>query len=1130
MGTKRMTFVAAALGTAAAIGMMGCSQGKDKGAASVNVNALSIGDVASLKVIVQSPTVLNSGLTVSLVKKGNQYSALVGDLTIASDYTFTASAKDASNNELYHGSAPGTITKNQTANIVINMNQVAAGQPLSNSAPVIDSITASSLLVSNDDTVSINATAHDPDPNETAAMGFAWTSTCAGSLSNVVTVAGSDSPAKDGTSAVTFTAPAATFSGPCSVTVTVTDAHGLLKNVASLVIQVNPASAQGSAKITALPNTYPVISDLKATPVPLVKGTATTLIVDATDADGDTLNYHWSSTNCASGTFGTATAASTTFTLDSGSSATSCTFSVVVDDGLFPDGSHKGIITNSLTLPVFSPVANVAAGAPVFGFSYQTEDMVSGGDAVTMEIVCTDGCTGGSIDLEWSDSDGHPLLPIATPDAPFTAGVTYAAIAGFESQPAPVTVTVTATCSLVNSVPATHTFNLIPANSVCAVQAEGSDCTTTARLSNQCITAATCVSKVCTPTATGVVSCAQNVTGVNQCNANVCDKTSGLCVVGPVTDNTPCNDNNACTTGVDVCSGGSCTYATGHNTVCTPPANVCLKASCNTSTGACDVSNNDGALCNDHNGCTGQSTLPPSTGILTPDICSGGVCGGAAVICDPNNPNSQLVCTSAGDDTYTCDPKVCMAGNNYAKKWVPPFSGMGVSATGTPWAAGQIYNPFDFGSGSVTSSGSADIYLTKLDPATGLATQSFTFGDMGGKDQVALGVAVASSGNVGMIGYFTGEIDFTANNSDGSGPSGLQGTAGLDFLPNASLIPFYAVFDGASTGAYVTPKAAHMVNVGTGSLLSVGSNPGQNAIAICGKTSIAVPASTNSKGVITGGAATAGGGMDIVVAKIDASTGAVIWGKQFGGAGDQICNAVTVDNNGDVIIGGNYNGTLVLGSTTLPAADSSTAILFAAKLNGTTGAPISAASWGTAGRSNVGSVTVDASNNIIIAGSIGASVDMGGGVSMTWAGLTDAFAAKLTTGLVPVWAKSFGDIAYDQTVKSVAVSSGGDVYIGGNFEGHMDTLGLVASANTALDAFDAQLSGVDGSPLCAKSYGDAAGTQGIATITVARTATGALANSIMIGGSFSSDIQIGSFDLNTGSPGLSASFIARLTP
>ena len=110
---------------------------------------------------------------------------------------------------------------------------------------------------------------------------------------------------------------------------------------------------------------------------------------------------------------------------------------MVVDDGLFPDGSTKGVITNSLTLPVFSPTGNVAAGAPVFGYAYQSEDMVSGGDTVKMEIVCTDGCAGGTISLDWTRRDSRPLLPVATPDAPFTGGVTYAAAPGFESSPRP---------------------------------------------------------------------------------------------------------------------------------------------------------------------------------------------------------------------------------------------------------------------------------------------------------------------------------------------------------------------------------------------------------------------------------------------------------------------------------------------------------------------------------------------------------------------------------------------------------------------------------------------------------------------------------------------------------------------
>ena len=1132
MGTKRMTLVAAVLGTVAAAGMMGCNQGKAKdkgGAASVSVNALSISDVATVTVSVQGGG-MGSPLVVPLVKKGTQFSALVSDLPVGTDYAFTASAKDGSAVELYHGGVTAqTIVKNQTANIVIDMNQVAPPVSLYDEAPVIAGLTETASCVSKGDTVTIKATAYDPDAGDTAGMAWSWTvdNTC-GTLSAPVNVAGT-SQASPGTSTVVFTATAS--SANCQVNLTIADARqpAVLMTTGSVTISIGDACAFGNAQITAIPNTCPVVANIGAvvgpvpgdgTPshVPMVVGQSTFVTVSATDADNDTLLYSWSSPDCAGGTpttsygnWNDSTAkAGTWFLLTSAPPSGTCTFLVHVSDGTFADGTAKCDIVNHLSLPV-KGANDVVKGNPVFGYDYQSTGTVNDGDTVKLEIVApTTGCD-TAYNLVWNPTG----TALTTLDPPFTTGITLTAPSGAGTNGE--TVTVTATCPS-SGLQTVHSFVLIGTSAVCNGAADGTVCTSTAQLTDKCVTLAKCAGGLCV--AQTSVTCPASTVA---CQDNVCGHTTdGLCHLQNSSDGTGCSDGLACTTG-DKCGAGVCG---GTAVPCTPSSNPCQVNACVEPSGTCVLANKtDGTVCDDHNGCTGQSTLPPTTGIANPDICTGGVCGGAAVTC-----TGTLVCTSQGDDTHTCDPKVCMAGNNYAKKWVPPFSGMGVSATGTPWAAGQIYNPFDFGSGTVTSSGSADIYLTQLNAATGLASQAFTFGDTGGKDQVALGVAVASSGNVGMIGYFTGEIDFTANNSDGSGPSQVQGTAGLDYLQNSSLIPFYAVFDGASTGAYVTPKAAHMVNVGTGSLLSVGSNPGQNAIAICGKTSIAVPLSTNSKGVITGGAATAGGGMDIVVAKIDASTGAVIWGKQFGGAGDQVCEAVTVDNNGDVIITGNYNGTLTFGSTTFPAADSSTAILFVAKLKGADGTALAAASWGTAGRSDAYGVTVDGSNNIVIAGSIGAAVDMGGGVSMSYAGLTDAFAAKLTTALVPVWARAFGDVNYDQKVKSVGVSSSGDVYIGGNFEGSLGALGLTASANTALDAFDAQLSGVDGSPLCANAYGDAAGTQGITSLTVARTATGALANSIMIGGGFSSDMMIGNFDLNTGSPGLSASFIARLTP
>ncbi|MGC9985965.1 MAG: hypothetical protein ABSF35_20360, partial [Polyangia bacterium] len=117
--------------------------------------------------------------------------------------------------------------------------------------------------------------------------------------------------------------------------------------------------------------------------------------------------------------------------------------------------------------------------------------------------------------------------------------------------------------------------------------------------------------------------------------------------------------------------------------------------------------------------------------------------------------------------------------------------------------------------------------------------------------------------------------------------------------------------------------------------------------------------------------------------------------------------------------------------------------------------------------------------------------------------------------LVPQWAESFGDANYDQAAKAVGVSSTGNVFIGGAYEGSLGALGLTASSNTALDAFTAELSGVDGSVICAHSYGDAAGTQQVTAVTVARAASGAMTDSTMIGGSFTNTITLGSISLLT---------------
>jgi hypothetical protein len=456
----------------------------------------------------------------------------------------------------------------------------------------------------------------------------------------------------------------------------------------------------------------------------------------------------------------------------------------------------------------------------------------------------------------------------------------------------------------------------------------------------------------------------------------------------------------------------------------------------------------------------------------------------------------------------------------WAKAWDShaTLAGLAVSPDGTRWANGNLYGAADFGTGTPllhASDTSSDVFLVKLDPSSGLATQAFSFNDSAGNDQIATNLAVAQSGDVVVVGSYRGEIDFTAAGSD-------TGTDGLDYLSRSSVaagaaMNFYVVAAAASSGQYVTPVKAHNVDVGTGALLAAASNPNVDAFAICGKTSRLLAASTAATGLLTGTGATYGGSMDIVVAKINASDGSIVWGDQFGGTGDQVCESLTMDSSGNVIMAGTYNGALDFGNGhTLPTvATSGLSLPFVAILN-SSGVVTAAATWGAGGISDIYGIAVDSNSNVVIGGAIGANIDFGGSpdIAITDRGKTDGFVAKLNSSLVSQWAFSFGDASYDQAVDTVAVSSTGDVYIGGAFEGSLNGLtALVDSSNSNNDAFTAHLSGANGSVLCAQSYGDAVGAQTVTNVSVASAATGALADSVMIGGSFQNTITLGSTTL-----------------
>ncbi len=262
--------------------------------------------------------------------------------------------------------------------------------------------------------------------------------------------------------------------------------------------------------------------------------------------------------------------------------------------------------------------------------------------------------------------------------------------------------------------------------------------------------------------------------------------------------------------------------------------------------------------------------------------------------------------------------------------------------------AGHMGGTVDFGGGVLTGAGGADAFLARFG-ADGSPKWSKIFGDAG--NQYACGVAVAPTGNIILAGYFGGQIDLGA---------GQLSTAGLDdiflasFSPNGKLVWSKRFGDGNVQYAY-----AVAVDATSGNIAVTGSFAG----------------SVN----FGGGVLSSAGGNDIYVAGFTAS-GAHVFSKRFGDAAEQIGNGVTFDAQGNVIVTGSFAG-------------SNDTDVFLAKLSGV-GTLLWTKTAGAAGAQSGFAVAADSANHVFVAGGLTGSVDFGGGALFS-SGAEDAFLAKL---------------------------------------------------------------------------------------------------------------------------------------
>ena len=263
-----------------------------------------------------------------------------------------------------------------------------------------------------------------------------------------------------------------------------------------------------------------------------------------------------------------------------------------------------------------------------------------------------------------------------------------------------------------------------------------------------------------------------------------------------------------------------------------------------------------------------------------------------------------------------------------------------------------------------------------------------------------------------------------------------------------------------------------------------------------------------------GGDLTSAGVYDIFVAKFDPD-GGYLWSKRFGDDGLQFSHAVDVDASGNPIAAGDFFGTVDFGGGVLSSA--LTVDVFAAKFTAG-GSYLWSKDFGDPDYQYARGVAVDASGNVIITGPFAGSVNFGGDV-LTSAGQYDVYVAKFDPDGMHLWSKRFGDLN-SQVANAVAVDAAGNVVVAGDFAGAMDFGGgaLTSAGNT--DIFIAKLD-PNGAHLWSKRFGDSSNQ------TPCDVAVDASGNAILAG-QFSGMVNFGGRTLT--SAGGKDIFIARFGP
>ncbi|WP_437689672.1 SBBP repeat-containing protein [Sorangium sp. So ce176] len=245
------------------------------------------------------------------------------------------------------------------------------------------------------------------------------------------------------------------------------------------------------------------------------------------------------------------------------------------------------------------------------------------------------------------------------------------------------------------------------------------------------------------------------------------------------------------------------------------------------------------------------------------------------------------------------------------------------------------------------------------------------------------------------------------------------------------------------------------------------------------------------------------GSTDGFVVKLTPESGQTDWPTVFGGSGTDLCSAVARDRDDNVIVAGNFEGTVNFDGTTFTSQGSD---VFVAKLD-----PGGTLLWikriSGPNSDNAYGVAVDSENNIFVAGMFSNSANVLDETTMRGGGGEDIFVVKIDAEGHHVWNSHFGDTS-PQAALDVAVAPDDNVVVAGRVAGTV-RFGQDVYVATSHDAFVAKLDGATGAPLWSRGFGDTM-DQEFTSVAVGKN------GNIAVAGNTKGEIRVGGLPLPYG--------------